>query len=45
MTKERRIGRFNIVAGISRNSFGIGFNISKYGVDLTLFMFWITIEH
>lgn len=44
MAKQVHIGKATIVVGISKRSFGLGFNISRFGIDLTLLVLWITLE-
>ena len=40
---EKKIGRFWFALGRKRG-FGIGFNISKYGLDIDLGLWYIGIE-
>ncbi len=44
MSWQKKIKKVWLTAGISRSSFGLGFNISKYGVDVTLICVWASIE-
>ena len=44
MVKELRTKHLNVCLGASLNIFGIGFDIGKYGINLTLGFFWFSIE-
>ena len=40
---EKKIGKYWVVLG-RKSGFGIGFNISKYGLDIDLGLWYIGIE-
>ena len=44
MVKTTYIKGFHFYFGASLNLFGIGFDIGKYGINLTLGFFWFSIE-
>jgi len=44
MVKEHRTKRFTFYFGSSLNIFGIGFDIGKYGVNLTIGFIWLSVE-
>jgi len=41
---ERRIGKRWLFVGIHRHSFGIGFHISQFSIDIDLLFIYIGLE-
>lgn len=44
MVKTKQAKGVHFYFGASLNLFGIGFDIGKYGINLTLGFFWFSIE-
>jgi hypothetical protein len=44
MVKQFHAKKFNFYFGASLNIFGIGFDIGKYGANLTIGFIWLSIE-
>ena len=44
MVKQLHTNHLSFYFGASLNLFGIGFDIGKYGINLTLGFFWFSIE-
>jgi hypothetical protein len=44
MVKAAYVKGFHFYFGASLNLFGIGFDVGKYGINLTIGFFWVSIE-
>jgi hypothetical protein len=44
MVKEYNVSKFTFLFGASWNIFGVGVSLGRWGFDLSLGFFWMTIE-